>query len=172
LGWDGSRCSNDCPQGLFRILQVRLSSYLEVYCLTPSCVGSAGALIGTTYGIVKRRPPLVHAINSSINSGIAGLSFFGMYLCDSMTCSKLTSLKALREYVAGPVLVHTMPWQTYVRRRNSLRAEGSAPVSSDPMSISETRSHKLLDTAIAGAGTGGILNTWRRVFVAFCSNTI
>jgi hypothetical protein len=75
-------------------------------------------------------------------------------------------MTALREYVAGPVLVHTMPWQTYARRRESLLNEKSrqlASASADRMSFSEMRSYKLLDTAIAGAGTGSVLNAWRRV---------
>lgn len=80
--------------------------------------------------------------------------------------------EALREYVVGPVLVYTMPRETCIKRRNSLRAEQgmqSASTSSDSVSFSQMRSHKVLDTAFAGAGTGGILNAWRRAIVTFMS---
>ncbi|KAF8507890.1 hypothetical protein BU17DRAFT_100186 [Hysterangium stoloniferum] len=104
----------------------------------------AGGILGITYAVVKAKPPLIPAASSAVNSGIVGLTFF-----------------SLREYVASPLLVHAVPWPSYIRRKEMLQADNkSSP--SRTLSYSEMRSHSMLDTALAGSMTGGILNVWRR----------
>ena len=68
----------------------------------------------------------------------------------------------LREYVVSPLLVSTLPFAQYERRRHELGyADTHRPSNSQSMSWSDKRAHKLLDSGLSGAATGGILRGWR-----------
>ncbi|KDQ12249.1 hypothetical protein BOTBODRAFT_419197 [Botryobasidium botryosum FD-172 SS1] len=99
------------------------------------------AVSGACYGFLKRQSPALMAMASTVNCGIAGLTFFG-----------------LREYIVSPVLVSTLSTQQYVRRRDQFA--GLTPRA--PITWGEIRSEKLIDTAIASGLAGGALNAWKR----------
>lgn len=58
----------------------------------------------------------------------------------------------IREYAITPALTAYIPWPQYALRRESQA----------PASWAELRTHNLLDTAISGALTGGLFNSWQR----------
>jgi len=72
----------------------------------------------------------------------------------------------IREIFVSPLLISTLPWIEYQRRRIAFNYK---PLSSDKdtkelpsLSYNDIRKSHLLDTFIAGGITGGILNTIRR----------
>jgi len=81
----------------------------------------------------------------ALNSGITAATFFG-----------------LREYAVSPLLVSTLPFPQYAKRRRELRVAGTRVLEPDlPLSRSEERRHKSLDSGLSGAFTGGILRGWK-----------
>ncbi|KAG6809977.1 hypothetical protein H0H92_013826 [Tricholoma furcatifolium] len=71
-------------------------------------------------------------------------------------------LSGLRELVVSPVLVRTLPWPQYARRRHE---DGiSDPNDPPPVGVptwSDLRKHNTLDSGLSGAITGGALRGWR-----------
>ena len=71
-------------------------------------------------------------------------------------------LLGLREFAVGPLLVHTIPWPQYENRRRALGiATPEDSLTLDGPSIHDLRSDKLLDSAISGAITGGLIRGWK-----------
>ncbi|KAF9227857.1 hypothetical protein BS17DRAFT_774423 [Gyrodon lividus] len=110
--------------------------------ITSSTCGVTAGL----YGVCKQSSPGNLFLFSAVNSGIAAATFF-----------------SIREYIVSPALVLTHPGKQYRLRRHRL-----IPVVVDsthdelPLSWSDIRTSRLLDSGISGALTGGILNTWKR----------
>ncbi|KIL69998.1 hypothetical protein M378DRAFT_98260 [Amanita muscaria Koide BX008] len=105
------------------------------------------AFVTGVYGIITSHPNYgVLAGAAAFNSGVTAATFFG-----------------LREYVVSPLLVSTLPFAQYERRRHELGyADTHCPSNSQPsISWSDKRAHKLLDSGLSGAATGGILRGWR-----------
>ncbi|PFH51730.1 hypothetical protein AMATHDRAFT_46899 [Amanita thiersii Skay4041] len=96
------------------------------------------------YGISIRHPNYgTLASAAALNSGITAATFFG-----------------LREYAISPLLASTLPWLQYVRRRHELAVDPSS-LTPAPLSWSEKRTQKLLDSGLSGAATGAILRGWK-----------
>ena len=82
----------------------------------------------------------------------------------------------VREYAVSPILVSSLQWAQYKRRKRELGLDGSqvdetSPVvPGAPQSFAELRLHKILDTSLAGAIAGGALNSLKRS--ASCFRTI
>ncbi|KAF8634088.1 hypothetical protein AX15_001090 [Amanita polypyramis BW_CC] len=106
------------------------------------------AFITGLYGITAGNPNYsVLAGAAALNSGITAVTFFG-----------------LREYAVSPVLVYTLPWPQYARRRRELLGPAEAGtdiISTEPPSLADRRKHKLLDSGLSGAAAGGILRGWK-----------
>ncbi|KAI0054019.1 hypothetical protein FA95DRAFT_1600518 [Auriscalpium vulgare] len=108
----------------------------------------AGASVAGTYAIARGRGQgvaTIFAASAALNCGIAGATFF-----------------SLREYAVKPVLVSTLPFKQYARRR-MLREEW--PSDSPPLANLtwwDMRTHCVPDSMLSGAFTGSILNAWRR----------
>ncbi|KAJ4487737.1 hypothetical protein J3R30DRAFT_3279579, partial [Lentinula aciculospora] len=83
---------------------------------------------------------------AGINGGISGATFFG-----------------IREFAVSPLLVATLPIAHYQRRGKD---------SEDNLQWSEIRTDRLLDSAISGFLTGGILRGVNRDFRAVSSGAI
>ncbi|KAJ3567719.1 hypothetical protein NP233_g6179 [Leucocoprinus birnbaumii] len=101
------------------------------------------------WGILKGHEHYgVLATAAALNSGITAGAFFSM-----------------REYIIGPILVHTMPFEQYERRRRELRigqeSSEARDMSASSSQFSYLRSHKLLDTALSGVTVGGIVRGLR-----------
>jgi len=80
------------------------------------------------------------------SSGIASVVFF-----------------SLREYIVSPLLVSGSPSPQFVRRRRELEATQSGRNHEpDTLTWWEMRTHKVPDTTISGAISGGLLNSWIR----------
>ena len=79
--------------------------------------------------------------------------------------NKLTIFLALREYAISPALVLSLDTPQYARRRaelgitNKLEDLKYAHHHQDQLAL--IRQDRLLDTGVAGAITGGGLNSWR-----------
>lgn len=109
------------------------------------------AFVTGLYGITSANPNYgILAGAAALNSGITAATFFG-----------------LREYAISPILVSTLPWPQYARRRRELGlTKSDAPTNStllEPLSPSfaERRTYKLLDSGLSGAATGGVLRGWK-----------
>lgn len=62
----------------------------------------------------------------------------------------------------SPLLVYTLPWPQYVRRRQLLGIESSSDHDLvEQLSWSDLRKHKTLDTGLSGILTGGLLRGWK-----------
>jgi hypothetical protein len=66
----------------------------------------------------------------------------------------------VREYVVSPLLISTVPTKQYTRRKRELSQEG-VNSSGAALTFADMRLHKVPDTIIAGAFTGGVLSAWR-----------
>ncbi|EPQ58288.1 hypothetical protein GLOTRDRAFT_126778 [Gloeophyllum trabeum ATCC 11539] len=106
------------------------------------------------YGAFSRRiaHPGLLAGSAALNSGLAAAVFF-----------------SAREYVISPLLLSTMTGKQCDRRRRELETRRLSKSTGEPvpsgreqLSWSDMRSHKMLDTTLSGAFTGGILNAWKR----------
>ena len=76
----------------------------------------------------------------------------------------------LREYAISPILVRTLPWPQYERRKRELglatepNGIRNADASSTPQFWADRRTHNLLDSGLSGAATGGIIRGWKCTF--------
>jgi len=62
--------------------------------------------------------------------------------------------------VVSPLLISTVPTKQYTRRKRELSQEG-VNSSGAALTFADMRLHKVPDTIIAGAFTGGVLSAWR-----------
>lgn len=97
-----------------------------------------------------------------MNSGIAGATFFSAYfICICNTDSNPDP--GFREYIISPLLLSVLSSDQFLRRRQELEdKKGKQPERDERLSWSDMRLHKLPDTALSGALTGGVLNAWKR----------
>ncbi|KAH7889640.1 hypothetical protein F5I97DRAFT_566246 [Phlebopus sp. FC_14] len=110
--------------------------------ITSSVCGVAAAL----YGLFKGQSPGKLLLFSVVNSGIAAATFF-----------------STREYVVGPALVLTHPGREYQLRRHKLVQTAGVVVHGEHTPTwDDIRKSRLIDSAVSGAFTGGILNAWKR----------
>jgi hypothetical protein len=116
--------------------------------------------------------PIFLAGSAAFNSAVAGATFFGTVSRPSFEA--MVDIPAgVREYVISPALVSTLPWKQYVHRKRhfelsaaSGRQTASLAESTDePVTLSDLRTHKLLDTGLSGAITGGVLNSLKRASI-------
>jgi hypothetical protein len=74
-------------------------------------------------------------------------------------------VSGIREYAVGPLLVNTLPWKQYRRRRDAMIAvqDGHAEAGDGrPGNPAHMRTYKVLDSGLSGGITGGLLNTLKR----------
>jgi hypothetical protein len=92
-------------------------------------------------------------------------------LCYSNTEARF---EAIREYVTTPLLMQTVPWELYIRRREWLAQNTRSTGALSPellesyphaVTFSELRLDKLADSTITGAVLGGLTNAFRRTFM-------
>ncbi|KAF8077661.1 hypothetical protein FPV67DRAFT_1684285 [Lyophyllum atratum] len=103
------------------------------------------AFVSGLYGISRRSPHYgLLATAAAVNSGVTAVTFF-----------------SLREFVISPLLVHTLSWPQYTRRRADLGISKPSDARLEPPTWSDLRTHKTLETGISGALTGGILRGWK-----------
>ncbi|KIM65331.1 hypothetical protein SCLCIDRAFT_1212502 [Scleroderma citrinum Foug A] len=124
--------------------------------MDPSAPRTVGKGVATTsavcgflagvYGALKGHSPVKLSFFSAVNSGIAAATFF-----------------SIREYIVGPALTLTHPGKQYQLRRENMKdfVDGISR-EREMLTWSDIRTSCLLDSAISGAITGGILNTWKR----------
>jgi hypothetical protein len=67
----------------------------------------------------------------------------------------------IRELAISPLLVSTLPWPQYARRRHELGIKDASSVQLEPLSWSELRQHKTLDSGLSGALAGSLLRGWK-----------
>ncbi|GJE90787.1 hypothetical protein PsYK624_069310 [Phanerochaete sordida] len=104
------------------------------------------AFLGSVYGAYKGYNVYNISTATALNSAIAGATFF-----------------SFREYIVGPLLLSALSSGQFLRRRQEIEdKKGKKPERSEPLSWSEMRLHKLPDTALSGALSGGVLNAWKR----------
>ncbi|EKM55194.1 uncharacterized protein PHACADRAFT_195221 [Phanerochaete carnosa HHB-10118-sp] len=109
-------------------------------------VPGSAALISSVYGAYKGYNIYTLATATAVNSGIAGATFF-----------------SFREYIVSPLLLSALSSGQFLRRRQELEdKKGKQPERNEKLSWSHMRLHKLPDTALSGALTGGVLNAWKR----------
>ncbi|WVQ72869.1 hypothetical protein IAR50_002430 [Cryptococcus sp. DSM 104548] len=103
-----------------------------------------GAVTGASIGAAQALNPTVLAMNMTLNMSIAGLGFF-----------------ALREYVISPLLLSVEATPGHSIRLHELRrrldpsetiGQGEVPT------VGQMRTERILDSALAGGLTGGILS--------------
>ncbi|KAG6335846.1 hypothetical protein ID866_3236 [Astraeus odoratus] len=124
----------------------------------PKTVAQGVALTSVTcgfatglYGTLKGHSPGRLSLFAALNGSIAAVTFF-----------------SIREYIVGPVLTLTHPGKQYQSRRRELKnIVDGLPREEQPLSWSDVRTFRLLDSAISGAMAGGILNVWKRGRVGF-----
>ncbi|KAI6036530.1 hypothetical protein BKA83DRAFT_133564 [Pisolithus microcarpus] len=105
----------------------------------PQTVGKRPAICGITaglYGTLGGHPPARLALFSAVNGGLAAATFF-----------------SIREYIVVPVL--TLTQDHYYSQKGIEETEPT-------LSWIHIRTSHLLDSAVSGGITGGILNTWKR----------
>lgn len=103
--------------------------------------GAGGGLVGATIGYAKQLYPLQMGVNMSINCSVASLAFFGT-----------------REYLVSPILLGMKATPSHERRAAILRGEDVL----ENQSIRDVRLERVLDSAIAGAVSGGGLSLLAR----------
>ncbi|CAL1705174.1 unnamed protein product [Somion occarium] len=103
------------------------------------------SFLSCIYATYKGLPIGPLALGTAVNSGIAGATFF-----------------SLREYIVSPILLTTISSGQFLRRKQEVDAirEGRA-YTAERLDWWSMRSHKLPDTALSGALTGGLLNAWK-----------
>ena len=82
----------------------------------------------------------------------------------------------LREYLVSPLLVLNVPSGQFLRRKHELEAKREGkPYSADHLDWWSMRAHKLPDSALSGAISGGFLNAWKSMynhaFLVFCEGS-
>ncbi|RPD66419.1 hypothetical protein L226DRAFT_566853 [Lentinus tigrinus ALCF2SS1-7] len=101
----------------------------------PALVAIAAGTFTAIHALYRgSRHPTPLALSAAVNGGVAGTLFFG-----------------LREVLVSPLL------QSF---NHSTPNQGTSSTPS-PQSWSQMRTHKLPDSALSGAFTGGILNAWQ-----------
>lgn len=126
------------------------------------------------YGTVIGKNIGVMALASAIRGSVTGATFFSAFssavYSDVQANEDDCTMIGIREFVVSPLLVSTLETPQYMRRRQEI--EGVGRSGSDPqqqhshrLSWSEMRMHKLLDSTISGALTGGILYSWQRACI-------
>ncbi|KAF8163622.1 hypothetical protein B0H34DRAFT_330712 [Crassisporium funariophilum] len=107
-------------------------------------ISASSAFFTGLYGVIRNTQHTGLLVGTAaLNSGITAATFF-----------------SFREFVTSPVLTRVAPWAQYAYRRRELDIESPSDVLTSPsvnMSIEDLRTNKLLDSAIAGAVTGGLL---------------
>ena len=136
-------------------------------------VGASASLAASVYGTVIGRNIGVMALASAIRGSVTGATFFSAssaivyssFLANEDDCTMI----GIREFVVSPLLVSTLETPQYVRRRQEIEGVGRVGSSDTQhphrLSWSEMRMHKLLDSTISGALTGGILYSWQRACI-------
>lgn len=84
---------------------------------------------------------------AAINSGVTAVTFF-----------------SIREFVISPLLVYTLSWPQYARRKLELGIEYSSDNALLPAGHAswwDLRTHKALDTGVSGVLAGGLLRGWK-----------
>ncbi|KAF9469369.1 hypothetical protein BDZ94DRAFT_1182175 [Collybia nuda] len=81
---------------------------------------------------------------AAVNSGVTAVTFFG-----------------IREYAVSPILVSSLTWPQYVRRRRELGIGNNQLELPEKVSWSDLRKHKTLDSGISGFAAGGLLRGWK-----------
>ncbi|WWD18406.1 hypothetical protein CI109_102856 [Kwoniella shandongensis] len=114
--------------------------------------GTLGAITGASIGVVQSKNPFALSINMTINLSIASLTFFG-----------------LREYIISPFLLSIEATPSHTRRLRDLQRLSSKQLGKLPAtgvtedesapSLMEVRTDRLLDSALAGGLTGGVLSS-------------
>ncbi len=142
--------------------------------LTPFLAATLSAFATGVYGIITNHPKNgLLAGAAALNSGVTAATFFSTCLQFTFQpCMVITySLHlGLREYAISPILVRTLPWPQYERRRRELGlvAEPNGirnpDASSTPQFWADRRTHNLLDSGLSGAATGGIIRGWKCMF--------
>ena len=77
---------------------------------------------------------------------------------------ELKCFQGIREFAISPLLVHTLSWPQYARRKLELDIEYSSDQTLHPaghVSWSDLRTHKTLDTGMSGVLAGGLLRGWK-----------
>lgn len=81
-------------------------------------------------------------------------------------------VEAVREYITTPILLKTLPWPLYIRRREWLEQNrnGGSPSESYPEAVtfSELRVDKLADSTMTGSALGVIINVLRSASASYC----
>ncbi|KAH7912151.1 hypothetical protein BJ138DRAFT_1084220 [Hygrophoropsis aurantiaca] len=108
--------------------------------ITSTVCGATASL----YGVFKGRAPGPLFMFTAMNSGIVAATFF-----------------SIREYMVSPILTLTHPGKQYQARRRKLGVK-SSDIDESPLTWSDFRTAKLLDSSVSGALAGGILNTFKR----------
>lgn len=107
---------------------------------------AVGFMSGGAYGFIARgMNPIVTAASMGLNFGIVSLGFF-----------------SIRELIVSPLLVKNLDWEEYVRRRHAFATDEPSSSSRPVPTLSKMRTEGLLDTALAGACVGVVLNSARR----------
>ncbi|KAI0797594.1 hypothetical protein C8Q75DRAFT_9599 [Abortiporus biennis] len=104
------------------------------------------AFLASAYGTVKGLPIGPLSASTAVNSAIVGATFF-----------------SIREYVISPLLLLNVSSPQFTRRWAELEASRSGKAyEPEQLSWADMRMHKLPDTFLSGAISGGVLNAWKR----------
>ncbi|KAG6820854.1 hypothetical protein H0H93_010681 [Arthromyces matolae] len=103
------------------------------------------AFVTGLYGVARRTPNYaLMAVAAGVNSGVTACSFF-----------------AFRELGISPLLVNTLSWPQYVRRRRELGISHTDDPSIGQPTWSDLRKYNTLDSGLSGAIAGGVLRGWK-----------
>ncbi|KAG6817794.1 hypothetical protein H0H87_003202 [Tephrocybe sp. NHM501043] len=103
------------------------------------------AFVSGLYGISRRSPQYaLLAVAAGVNSGVTAFSFF-----------------ALRELAISPILIRTLSWSQYARRRQELGISHPHDPPLEAATYSDLRKHNTLDSGLSGALAGGALRGWK-----------
>jgi hypothetical protein len=121
-----------------------------------------GAVSGAAMGVIRSADPFKPSVSMGINTGIVGVTFFG----GSRLPANADPPRGLREYLVSPLLLSSLATSSYARRLEELSDKQRGKLPASPLgshSISEIRTERLVDSAVAGGLTGGILSGGLRV---------
>ncbi|KZT58998.1 hypothetical protein CALCODRAFT_219914 [Calocera cornea HHB12733] len=104
-----------------------------------------GATYGAGYGLLHRSSAAVFAFTTGTSAFLGTSIFFG-----------------IREWAVSPLLVATVPRGQYAHRRAQYHEPGHVDGPDPEEGWAGMRAYKVPDSALAGAVTGGTLNTLRR----------
>ncbi|ADV21777.1 hypothetical protein I305_01820 [Cryptococcus gattii E566] len=104
--------------------------------------GTFGAVTGASIGALQSKNPYTLGTNMAINMSIAGLAFF-----------------TVREYLVSPFLLIIEATPSHSRRLMEIQlSEKQRSKLPQVTSIGQVRTDRVLDSALAGALTGGVLS--------------